>query len=167
MIRQNCRRGSIRRQSEQERHYRDASQDGADSMQPVPFHDQITGRRSRVFRLRRLEQPVGRHDAENGPWPIGEHQHRTDEERDTTCEPPSRDSEEERDNCKWSLHRESALIGWFPLSEKCTVIQPQACRLFGEVDIERGTGKEGRNYQGEVASEHRYWSADLFVFPRR
>jgi hypothetical protein len=85
---------------------------------------------------------------------ICKQQERSNNEGHSARLPPGDDPQNEPNDRKRSLHGSSALVRRFPLSEQRTVVQLEARRLFGNVNVECCAREDSGDRKIEVSSEH-------------
>jgi hypothetical protein len=107
---------------------------------------------------------VGGHDRDERIRPVGEDQQGADEKGKDPGLPPGDAPEDKAEHGQRPLHGETALVGRLPLGQECAVVQSEAGRLLGGIDIERSTGKNGSNQRARSPIS---MARSEFEFPRR
>ena len=68
--------------------------------------------------------------------------------------PPGEQSKQEANDRQRRLHGKAADVGRLPFGEQRAVVEHESRRLLGDVDVDRGTGEDGGDDQGELSGEH-------------
>ena len=116
---------------------------GSDCMQSSPRHEHGPRRWPRVGLCDSLQSVICRHYTEEGIRPVGEDEHRANDPSPIPSDPRRKQTERCRDGSQACLHGIAGVIAWLPLLEQIFVIQRQARRMLGEVDVEGRPRKRG------------------------